>query len=132
MKSPTGKTIVLVSAITFFIIAILSTIFVTIALIQTGTAQSCNYKGVTYKNDENFKEDCNSCSCQDGTVVCTEIACEDDYTPLGDEDEEQTDSCLYEGNVYRNGEGFTDVDGCNSCSCENGSVQCTTIACEGN
>lgn len=38
-------------------------------------------------------------------------------------------SCTYNGVKYANGEGFTAVDGCNSCSCQNGQVGCTMIAC---
>lgn len=36
-------------------------------------------------------------------------------------------NCTYNGKTYKNGEGFTDK--CNSCSCENGQVACTLIAC---
>lgn len=39
-------------------------------------------------------------------------------------------SCQYEGKVYASGEGFSDKDGCNSCSCENGQVACTVMICE--
>ena len=38
-------------------------------------------------------------------------------------------SCNYNGKIYKPGEGFKDVDGCNSCSCENGQVSCTLMAC---
>ncbi len=39
-------------------------------------------------------------------------------------------SCLYNGTRYESGEGFEDADGCNSCSCMDGKVSCTLIACE--
>lgn len=39
---------------------------------------SCSYKNVTYKNGESFKDDCNSCSCQNGEVACTLMACSKD------------------------------------------------------
>lgn len=39
-------------------------------------------------------------------------------------------SCDYNGRTYKSGEGFTDIDGCNSCSCENGNIACTLMACE--
>lgn len=38
-------------------------------------------------------------------------------------------SCNYGGKVYKNGEGFKSLDGCNSCSCERGQVACTEMAC---
>lgn len=39
-------------------------------------------------------------------------------------------SCDYNGNTYKSGEGFKDIDGCNSCSCDNGKIACTLMACE--
>src|SRR3989338_5037262 len=38
-------------------------------------------------------------------------------------------SCTYNGQTYRNGEGFRSSDGCNSCSCQNGQIACTLMAC---
>lgn len=37
---------------------------------------SCTYKGVAYKDGEGFSDDCNSCSCQNGEVNCTAMACD--------------------------------------------------------
>ena len=37
---------------------------------------NCLYKGQTYKHGEGFKDECNSCSCQNGQVACTLMACE--------------------------------------------------------
>lgn len=37
-------------------------------------------------------------------------------------------SCKYQGQTYLHGEGF--MDACNSCSCQNGQVQCTAMACD--
>lgn len=39
-------------------------------------------------------------------------------------------SCTYGKIVYKHGEGFPATDGCNSCSCQNGQVQCTAMACD--
>ena len=39
------------------------------------TTKSCIYKGITYTDGEGFKDECNSCSCQNGEVNCTTIAC---------------------------------------------------------
>ena len=37
--------------------------------------------------------------------------------------------CTYNGKTYQQGEGFKSMDGCNSCSCNNGEVACTLMAC---
>ncbi|CAI8024290.1 hypothetical protein GBAR_LOCUS14117 [Geodia barretti] len=37
--------------------------------------------------------------------------------------------CLYEGIVYENGASFPAADGCNTCTCSDGMVGCTEIAC---
>jgi len=39
-------------------------------------------------------------------------------------------SCKYNGQGYKNGEGFMAIDGCNSCSCKDGQVECTLMGCE--
>ena len=39
-------------------------------------------------------------------------------------------SCQYNNKTYKSGEGFPSEDGCNSCSCDNGNVACTLMACE--
>ena len=38
-------------------------------------------------------------------------------------------NCFYENKIYRSGEGFKAADGCNSCSCQDGRVSCTLMAC---
>jgi hypothetical protein len=43
---------------------------------NTDSGQSCTYKGKTYANGEGFKDSCNSCTCQDGQVGCTLMACQ--------------------------------------------------------
>ena len=42
-----------------------------------------------------------------------------------------TKSCHYNGKNYKSGEGFKATDGCNSCGCEDGKVNCTLMACPG-
>jgi len=37
--------------------------------------------------------------------------------------------CLYQGKTYQNGVSVPSGDKCNTCSCENGKVACTTMAC---
>lgn len=41
-------------------------------------------------------------------------------------------SCQYNGNTYKNGQGFKSIDGCNTCSCAKGQVACTLMACSPN
>ncbi len=38
--------------------------------------------------------------------------------------------CEYGGWAYAHGESFPSTDGCNQCSCNNGDVVCTLMACE--
>ena len=38
-------------------------------------------------------------------------------------------SCQYNGKTYKSGERVLAEDGCNSCSCEDGRVACTLMAC---
>jgi hypothetical protein len=38
--------------------------------------------------------------------------------------------CLYQGKNYNNGSAVPSGDKCNTCSCENGQVACTTMACQ--
>lgn len=38
--------------------------------------------------------------------------------------------CLYSGKFYNSGSKFSSVDGCNTCSCNNGVVSCTEMACD--
>jgi Pacifastin inhibitor (LCMII) len=35
----------------------------------------CQYKGVTYKDGETFRDICNTCSCESGEIMCTLMAC---------------------------------------------------------
>lgn len=92
--------------------------------IVTGT---CNYEGKTYKVGNSFpaSDGCNSCSCENGNVICTEMACGDSVSI-----ENETQECFYNNKTYREGDSFQAGDGCNSCSCENGQVICTLMACE--
>ena len=39
---------------------------------------SCTVDGTSYKNGESFKNSCNICSCENGQVACTLMACADD------------------------------------------------------
>jgi hypothetical protein len=39
-------------------------------------------------------------------------------------------SCTQDGQVYADGDEVPAPDSCNSCSCENGQIACTAMACE--
>ena len=42
----------------------------------SGSGSACQYKGKTYTDGEGFKDSCNSCSCDNGQVMCTLMACQ--------------------------------------------------------
>ena len=50
--------------------------------------------------------------------------------PAEEDDVSEKQSCTYNGEEYDDGEGFPSDDGCNSCSCTDGKVACTLMACE--
>ena len=64
---------------------------------------------------------CNSCSCENGSLSCTEMACN-----------QTLDSCLLrDGTVVEDGwtgKG-TDSNWCNSCFCNDGALGCTKMGC---
>lgn len=83
----------------------------------SGNSGSCVYGGKTYDSGAGFPslDGCNSCFCDDGSVVCTEKDC--------------GGGCYYQGHYYTVGEGVPSGD-CNTCSCgSDGSVSCTQIGC---
>jgi len=89
---------------------------------------TCTLKGKTYNMGESFMDDCNSCYCGgNGNAICTLRMCihPEALTPYVD-----SDSCKYNGKVYKKGDNFPSTDGCNSCFCGgNDIVGCTRMAC---
>ena len=79
--------------------------------------QGCSYDGQSYGIGEDFPatDGCNTCTCSEDGVLCSEIGC--------------TTTCEYDGTTYDVGEEFPAVDGCNSCSCNEDGVACTLIDC---
>ncbi len=70
----------------------------------------------TYADGESFPDDCNTCTCRDGDVSCTEIDC--------------GVTCVHNGSYHGVGDTFPAGDGCNTCSCaETGDVACTRLSC---
>jgi len=76
--------VVLSIAVSFFVLALISTVVIAFLLL-TGysSSKACVYNGTTYKHAQSFMDDCNSCSCDNGNVACTTMACDDDYEGLG-------------------------------------------------
>ncbi len=44
--------------------------------IEGTMATTCEFEGKEYKEGESFQNDCNSCSCANGQIACTLMACE--------------------------------------------------------
>jgi hypothetical protein len=83
-----------------------------------GGGGSCVQNGQTYADGDQIPADdgCNSCFCEDGTISCTLVDC--------------NDYCEYDGTYYDVGDSFPASDGCNTCSCASGgAVNCTDVAC---
>jgi len=86
---------------------------------------TCNYNGMTYNHGQSFlcADGCNHCTCYDGMVTCSKIACSGtgtQPTPI---------QCLYSGKTYHEGDSWQATDGCNTCSCTSGQVRCTSLPC---
>ncbi|XP_064614551.1 kielin/chordin-like protein [Liolophura sinensis] len=95
----------------------------------------CFYNGHKYKAGDGFNssDGCNRCGCSDnGLVMCTLMACVNLESVRQQLSREAITPgvCLYNGHVYKAGEGFKSTDGCNRCGCsDNGLVICTQMAC---
>lgn len=84
--------------------------------------EGCVYDGQSHGFGDEFPatDGCNSCSCTEDGVLCTEIGCGSPNT------------CEYDGTTYDIGEEFPATDGCNTCTCSADGVLCTEIGCEPN
>ena len=87
--------------------------------------------------DEVPVDDCNTCACRDGEVICTLVDCSDFgdgglSTPTSnDSGSSEPSNCDVDGVAHANGEtGIPAPDGCNTCACEDGALSCTERACE--
>lgn len=80
--------------------------------------QDCVYGGHVIPHGQTVLavDGCNKCSCFDGQLVCTAMACDE--------------GCLYDERRYPTGATFEASDGCNSCMClYHGKVACTDYQC---
>ncbi|XP_033101456.1 kielin/chordin-like protein [Anneissia japonica] len=95
----------------------------------------CDYKGVLYRNKEEFRDNvtCRDCQCSDGYVSCTRVQCQSipcqyPMIPPGGCCPECS-GCDYNGRSHGNGDVFVGIDPCESCNCREGEVQCQRIPC---
>ncbi|XP_070473753.1 kielin/chordin-like protein isoform X1 [Equus przewalskii] len=88
-------------------------------------------EGVQWEPDG---QPCTACSCQEGVPMCGAVLC----SPAPCQHPTQhpgaccpsCESCTYHGQVYANGQNFTDADSpCHSCRCEDGTVRCALVDC---
>ncbi|KAM7245106.1 hypothetical protein CapIbe_003632 [Capra ibex] len=87
-------------------------------------------EGVQWEPDG---QPCTTCSCQAGVPVCGTLLC----SPAPCQHPTQPpraccpscESCTYHGQVYANGQNFTDADPCHTCHCEDGTVTCSLVNC---
>jgi hypothetical protein len=118
----------------------------------SSNAGSCEAAGQTFPNGSDVPsgDTCNSCGCNDGSVICTERACEPVFCALFVEESDgvcsrfpldpcisqdpdcssNAGSCEAAGQTFPNGSDVPSGDSCNSCGCNDGSVTCTLALCE--
>ncbi|XP_043728742.1 kielin/chordin-like protein isoform X2 [Cervus elaphus] len=87
-------------------------------------------EGVQWEPDG---QPCTTCSCQAGvpvcgTLLCSPAPCQHPTQPPG-ACCPSCEGCTYHGQVYTNGQNFTDADPCRTCRCEDGTVTCSLVNC---
>ncbi|XP_030878467.1 kielin/chordin-like protein [Leptonychotes weddellii] len=88
-------------------------------------------EGVQWEPDG---QPCTACACHDGVpmcgaVLCSPAPCQHPTQPPG-ACCPSCESCTYQGQVYANGQNFTDADSpCHACRCEEGTVRCSLVDC---
>ncbi len=84
-----------------------------------GFPAECDYNGARHEDTTTFvaADGCNTCTCDDGTVTCSnDPACKP--------------RCEVGALTYAEGQSFAASDGCNTCTCQpDGTVDCTNISC---
>lgn len=73
------KIFLLLASVVICILAVLTTIF---TINNLNHSLQCLYDGKTYQDGESFLsiDNCNTCSCSQCEVICTEMACIDGST----------------------------------------------------
>eukprot|EP00079_Xenopus_tropicalis_P034848 XP_017948619.1 PREDICTED: von Willebrand factor C and EGF domain-containing protein-like [Xenopus tropicalis] len=100
------------------------------------TADGCLFEGVSGVDGElfpNSPDNCTICICLAGNVtcippVCPPVTCTDPF--LSDCCLRCPDGCEFQDHFYPHGSKFSrDDNGCTSCLCQNGAVECSFIPC---
>ncbi|KAG8438201.1 hypothetical protein GDO86_008767 [Hymenochirus boettgeri] len=100
------------------------------------SCDGCFFKGLSRADGEiffNSPDNCTICICLFGNVtcippVCPPITCTDPY--FSDCCLKCPDGCEYQGQLYPHGAQFSrDDNGCTSCLCQNGAVECSFLPC---
>ncbi len=116
------------------------------------SGQACEVAGQTFADGAGVPsgDSCNSCGCNDGSVICTLALCEPvlcaafieepdgvcsrfPLDPCRSQDpdcDEGGSTCEVAGQTFPDGSAVPSGDSCNSCGCNDGSVACTEVACE--
>ncbi|XP_034527641.1 kielin/chordin-like protein isoform X1 [Ailuropoda melanoleuca] len=98
---------------------------------------ACVLEGEEFAEGVQWEPDgqpCTACSCHDGVptcgaVLCSPAPCQHPTQPPGTCCP-SCESCTYHGQVYANGQNFTDADSpCHACRCEDGTVRCSLVDC---
>jgi hypothetical protein len=114
--------------------------------------KSCEVAGQTFPDGSAVPsgDSCNGCGCNDGSVLCTAVACEPvvcalfvelsdgvcsrfPLDPCISQDPDclpDAGSCEVAGQTFPNGSSVPSGDSCNTCGCNDGSVLCTLALCE--
>lgn len=128
---------ILIFAVVFFVISLLTTLIVAGLYLNKNIGKTCNFNGEIYNNGEGFYDGCNSCSCTNGEISCTAMACDNsEFDDIEDEsfyedefnfDEENALQCVQDDVIYEDGEEFANADGSLTCACLGGEIVCEDL-----
>ncbi|XP_068236781.1 uncharacterized protein [Palaemon carinicauda] len=100
--------------------------------------QECEYEDELYFDGETFEafyDPCTECRCDYPDITCYPRYCPTPVCTYPSPDAngccQMCYNCLFEGELYHNGQHFPDpTDPCSQCSCRMGEIQCTAIPCD--
>ncbi|KAG9475726.1 hypothetical protein GDO78_003896 [Eleutherodactylus coqui] len=100
------------------------------------TCDGCFFEGTLRADGELFPklpDNCTICICLTGNItcippVCPPVSCSEPF--MSDCCLQCPDGCEFQGNLYPHGTKFSrDENGCTSCVCQNGAVECSFLPC---
>ncbi|KAL8583263.1 hypothetical protein ACOMHN_043098 [Nucella lapillus] len=94
--------------------------------------EGCSYQGRLYQEGERYRQDCQECTCTQGSVRCQAVVCAPVRCshPVMDGCCPRCDDCLHEGRRYTNGQALPDrSDVCGECFCRDGAFSCQRKSC---